>query len=205
MFHDSKHGRDYYVENTLALAIKVANEITAKYYSEYAKHYKEVKNEGCYDEIIIKQLDTEKHLTKNDIQSILNLVVVNPHCLNTADNEINLTKYVHISFLMNKYNWQFIQGHASYSKSYLLVDEKQRPIKISSEYIKSVSPVLMHKKALNSVPDTHMRHVAKKIEYSNDVDKDLESFDHWLGQWIYEDFKIQVLPTEDGETVFLYT
>lgn len=186
-------------------AIETANNLTAKYYSDYAKNYKQVKNEGCYDEIIIKQLDTQESLTKTAIQSILDLVVVNPHVLNTADNEIVLSKYPHISFAIEKYNWQLIQGHAAYSKSYLLVDEKNRPIKISSEYIKSVSPLLMHKKALNTVPDTHMRHVAKKIEFHNDVDKDLQVLDSWLAQWVYEDFNSQVFPTEDGETVFLYT
>lgn len=189
VFHESKHGIDYTSHTTLQEAIKDANELTQKYYKDYATNYKEVKNEGCYDDIYIKELNiSTTSLSTKELNTILHLVVNNSHALKTSDNEIDLTKYPSLQKLLQTNNWKLKEGLSNYAKSYMVVDENDEPVRISTKYenveLKEFST------AVNSAPDSYQKFIAKKIEYPRDVNKDLKEMDEWISKWIQEPFKI---------------
>ena len=205
IFHESKYGTDYEVRENLADAIDQANALTKEHYSDHATHYKDVKREGYYGDIYIKSLPVSLELSSSELERVLNLITVNPHTLKTEDNEIFMTKYSALSKFLNKHNFILSQAQENYAKVWAVVDPKNNQVvKLSSQYLIS-GDLCSFSYAVNTAPDTHMRAVAKKIEYDRDVNMDLSVLDQWILKWIDLPYQMKEIKTKEETFTLLYT
>lgn len=171
VFHESKSGQDLIYCDSLLSAKTEAEQITKKYYSDYAKTYKEVCNQGCYDRIYIKSISLRNDLIKKeDLQELFVKMVVNPDQLSIEDNDLNLDNYPNIQKIEKKYGFKMEFGRFSYYTGYRFIDPfNGNCILFTSKYLSET--IIECKTLISECPHHTGRFFAieEKNQYDNSV------------------------------------